>query len=321
MRSYSLIAPAKINLYLQIVGDLSESPARGRSDGFHELVMVLQSIELADLVTVRAIGTDQIQLHCNHAEVPQDQTNLAYKAAALMQQEFPDSFSKYGGVEITIQKRIPIGAGLAGGSANAAAVIVGLDLMWNLGLTQSELQDLGAMLGSDIPFCITGGTALATGRGEKIDPLPDLNHIYVVLAKYRNLPVSTPWAYKTYRQQFGATYPKSLGDLEVRKQNAGGMLAAIAHQDQTQIAKLLHNDLEKVVLPQYPQVQALRDRFQSLNVLGTMMSGSGSTVFALVESIEQAEQVKGEMRSAFLAPDLDLWVTKFCSSGVRLANH
>ncbi|MGV0025478.1 4-(cytidine 5'-diphospho)-2-C-methyl-D-erythritol kinase [Phormidesmis priestleyi] len=321
MRSYSLIAPAKINLYLQIVGDLFESPARGRSDGFHELVMVLQSIELADLVTVRAIGTDQIQLHCDNAEVPQDQTNLAYKAAALMQQAFPDSFSKYGGVEITIQKRIPIGAGLAGGSANAAAVIVGLDLMWSLGLTQSELQDLGATLGSDIPFCITGGTALATGRGEKIDPLPDLNHIHVVLAKYQNLPVSTPWAYKTYRQQFGATYPRSSGDLEVRKKHAGGMLAAIAHQDQTQIAKLLHNDLEKVVLPEYPQVQALRDRFQSLNVLGTMMSGSGSTVFALVESVEQAEQVKSEMRSAFLAPDLDLWVTKFCSSGVRLANH
>lgn len=200
MRVYSLIAPAKINLYLQIVGD--------RPDGFHELVMVLQSIELADLVTVRANGTDQTRIHCDNAEVPLDETNLAYRAAVMMQQQFPNSFAKYGGVEIKIQKHIPIGAGLAGGSANAAAAIVGLDLMWNLGLTQSELQDLGATLGSDIPFCITGGTALATGRGEKLDPLPDLNQTYIVLAKYRHLPISTPWAYKTYRQQFEKAIPK-----------------------------------------------------------------------------------------------------------------
>jgi len=310
MRSYSLIAPAKINLYLQIVGD--------RSDGFHELVMVLQSIELADVVTVRPIGTEAIRVWCDNPDVPQDQTNLAYKAADLMVREFPDYFAKFGGVEIKIQKRIPMGAGLAGGSSNAAAVLVGLDLMWNLGLTHSDLQELGATLGSDIPFCISGGTSLATGRGEQLDGLPDLHNIYVVLAKYRDLPISTPWAYQTYRQQFGDTYPKSASDVEARKQQSRGMMAAIAQQNLAQIGQLLHNDLERVVLPEYPQVQQLRDRFQRLGVLGTMMSGSGSTVFGLVESHAQAEQVKAQM-TAIADPNLDLWVTRFCTSGVRLA--
>ena len=310
MRSYSLIAPAKINLYLQIVGD--------RSDGFHELVMVLQSIELADVVTVRPIGTEDIRVWCDNPDVPQDQTNLAYKAADLMVREFPDYFAKFGGVEIKIQKRIPMGAGLAGGSSNAAAVLVGLDLMWNLGLTHSDLQELGATLGSDIPFCISGGTSLATGRGEQLDGLPDLHNIYVVLAKYRDLPISTPWAYQTYRQQFGDTYPKSASDVEARKQQSRGMMAAIAQQNLAQIGQLLHNDLERVVLPEYPQVQQLRDRFQRLGVLGTMMSGSGSTVFGLVESHAQAEQVKDQM-TAIADPNLDLWVTRFCTSGVRLA--
>ena len=310
MRSYSLIAPAKINLYLQIVGN--------RSDGFHELVMVLQSIELADVVTVRPIGTEAIRVWCDNPDVPQDQTNLAYKAADLMVREFPDYFAKFGGVEIKIQKRIPMGAGLAGGSSNAAAVLVGLDLMWNLGLTHSDLQELGATLGSDIPFCISGGTSLATGRGEQLDGLPDLHNIYVVLAKYRDLPISTPWAYQTYRQQFGDTYPKSASDVEARKQQSRGMMAAIAQQNLAQIGQLLHNDLERVVLPEYPQVQQLRDRFQRLGVLGTMMSGSGSTVFGLVESHAQAEQVKDQM-TAIADPNLDLWVTRFCTSGVRLA--
>jgi 4-diphosphocytidyl-2-C-methyl-D-erythritol kinase len=311
MRSYSLIAPAKINLYLQIVGD--------RPDGFHELIMVLQSIELADFVTVRASSTDTIRVHCNQPGVPLDQTNLAYRAADLMSQQFPDVFAKFGGVEIDLQKRIPMGAGLAGGSANAAAVLVGMDLLWSLGLTQSELQDLAAMLGSDIPFCISGGTALATGRGEKLDPLPDLNKTYVVLAKYRDLPVSTPWAYKTYRQNFGDTYPKTATEIEERKQRSRQMLSAIAHQDAKQIGRLLYNDLERVVLPEFPKVQQLRDEFQKLDILGTMMSGSGSTVFALVNSLAKAEQVKAQMSQAIVDSELELWVTKFSPCGVRLA--
>lgn len=312
MRSYSLIAPAKINLYLQIVGD--------RPDGFHELVMVLQSIELADIVTIRAGSTDQIRVRCDNSAVPIDQTNLAYRAAELIMQEFPETYAKFGGVEIDLQKRIPMGAGLAGGSSNAAAVLVGMDLMWKLGLTQSELQDLGAKLGSDIPFCISGGTALATGRGEKLAPLTSLDNFYVILAKYRDLPVSTPWAYKAYRQKFGETYPRLPQDIEAKKARSREMLNAIAHRDAKQIGQHLYNDLELVVLPEFEKIQQLRDQFAKLNPLGTMMSGSGSTVFALAESRSQAEEIRNQMRSAIPDSDLDLWVTKLSQSGVHLAN-
>ena len=313
MRSYSLIAPAKINLYLQIVGD--------RPDGFHELVMVLQSIELADRVTVHPSVTDAIRVRCDNAAVPQDQTNLAYRAAELMTRQFPEMYAKLGGVDIDLQKRIPMGAGLAGGSGNAAAVLVGIDMMWNLGLTQSELQDLAATLGSDIPFCISGGTALATGRGEKLDPLPDLDDVFVVLAKYRELPVSTPWAYKAYRQQFGESYPRSQAEIAQQKQRSRGMMSAISHHDFKQIGQLLHNDLERVVLPEFPKVQQLRDEFQKFEVLGAMMSGSGSTVFALTETRAQAEMVMMKMREAIPDPELELWVTKFSSSGVKLVGN
>lgn len=313
MRSYSLIAPAKINLYLQIVGD--------RPDGFHELIMVLQSIELADRVTVRSRSVDDIRVQCDNPAVPVDQTNLAYRAAELMMREFPEMYARFGGIEIGLQKHIPMGAGLAGGSSNAAAVLVGIDLMWNLGLTQSELQDLGAKLGSDVPFCISGGTALATGRGEKLDALTSLNNLYVVLAKYRDLPVSTPWAYQTYRRNFGETYPKTPQEIEAKKAQPRAILSAIAHHDFKQIGQHLHNDLEKVVLPEFEKVQQLRDQFARLNPIGTMMSGSGSTVFALAESRSQAEDIRNAMRSNLPDPELELWVTKLSQCGVHLAIH
>jgi 4-diphosphocytidyl-2-C-methyl-D-erythritol kinase len=312
MRSYSLLAPAKINLYLEILGD--------RPDGYHELVMVMQSIDLADRIELRANGTDRFRVHCDHAQVPADQSNLAYRAAELMSQQFPEAFARYGAVDITIHKQIPVGAGLAGGSTNAAAVLVGLDMMWDRGLTQIEIQEIGALLGSDVPFCIAGGTALATGRGEKLDALPDLENMYLVLAKYRSLSVSTPWAYKTYRQQFGASYLRDPGDLEGRRQqvHSGPMINAIAHRDETQIGKLLYNDLEKVVLPEYLQVANLREVFQRLGTLGTLMSGSGPTVFALAASLEQAQQLLAQVRATIPDPDLELWTAKFIPAGIQI---
>jgi 4-diphosphocytidyl-2-C-methyl-D-erythritol kinase len=238
----------------------------------------------------------------------------------LMRKQFPGAFAKFGGVDIEIEKRIPIAAGLAGGSTDAAAVIVGLDLMWQLGLTQSELQELAAQLGSDIPFCLSGGTALATGRGELLSPLPDLDRLYVVLGKYRNLAVSTPWAYKTYRQQFSSTYISDPQNLEARAKrvHSGALVNAIAHKDSTKIGQSLHNDLEKVVLPAHPQVQQLRDAFASAGVLGTMMSGSGPTVFALTESYAHAEQVQQQVAAAINHPELDFWIAQFTSTGIRV---
>ncbi|MBD2386260.1 4-(cytidine 5'-diphospho)-2-C-methyl-D-erythritol kinase [Cylindrospermum sp. FACHB-282] len=315
MRSYSLIAPAKINLYLEIIGD--------RSDGYHELVMILQSIDLADQIELRSLSTDNIRVYCNHPQVPADKSNLAYRAAELMAKQFPDAFSNYGGVEITIKKQIPVAAGLAGGSTNAAAVLVGIDLLWQLGLTQPELEELGATLGSDVPFCIAGGTAIATGRGEQLSPLPNLAPIYIVLAKYRSLEVSTPWAYKTYRQQFGSTYIRDSDSLAARASavHSGEIVKAILHQDVAEIAQKLHNDLERVVLPAYPQVLQLRELFATQpGVLGTMMSGSGPTVFAIAESIQQAEAIKLNVRQAIPDEDLELFVTRTTTDGIHLAS-
>lgn len=318
MQSYSLIAPAKINLYLEIIG--------ARPDGYHELAMVLQSIDLADKINLRANGTEQFRIYCQHPQVPLDKTNLAYRAAELMASAFPDVFAKYGGADITIDKNTPVAAGLAGGSSNAAAVLVGLDLMWKLGLTQSELQELGKQLGSDVPFCITGGTALATGRGEQLSPLPDLDNLYVVLAKYRSLAVSTAWAYQSFRQQFGASYVRDAQKLEERQQrvHSGSMVNAITHRDGAKIGKLLYNDLEKVVFPAYPQVADLRATFYQLaanngSFLGAMMSGSGPTVFALMASQVGARSLAEEIKAAKAGTDLQVWVAKFVPTGIQIA--
>ena len=314
MHSYSLIAPAKINLYLEILGD--------RPDGYHELVMLLQSIELADQIDIRTLPTENIRVTCDHPQVPQDASNLAYKAANLMKEQFPDVFAQFGGLEITIKKQIPVAAGLAGGSTDAAAVLVGIDMIWGLGLTQPELQELACKLGSDVPFCIAGGTVLATGRGEQLSPLPDLDSLYLVLSKYRSLEVSTPWAYQTYRSEFGHSYIRDTEDLEARaaKVHSGPMVKAIANKDGSQIGQLLYNDLEKVVLPAHPQVSQLRDTFQQSGALGAMMSGSGPTVFALCESQTQAQEIQQQVRNTIPDPDLDFWVTKFCSSGIRIVS-
>lgn len=315
MHSYSLIAPAKINLYLEIIGN--------RPDGYHELAMILQSIGLADQIDLRSISIDSIRVHCNHPQVPTDKSNLAYRAAELMARQFPEAFAKYGGVEITVNKQIPVAAGLAGGSTNAAAVLVGINLLWKLGLTQSELEELGGTLGSDVPFCVAGGTAIATGRGEQLSPLPSLDNIYVVLGKYRSLEVSTAWAYKTYRQQFGNSDIRDSDNLvaPANEVHSGAIVKAVLDKDAGEIAQKLHNDLERVVLPAYPQVLQLREAFANKEgVLGTMMSGSGPTVFALFESQQQAELVLLQVREAILDQDLELFVTRTITHGIKVAS-
>jgi 4-diphosphocytidyl-2-C-methyl-D-erythritol kinase len=307
MTVYQLLAPAKINLHLEILGL--------RPDNFHELAMVMQSVELADLVEVKDTVDDRIILHCDVPEVPQDQTNLAYRAAALLRERC----GRQEGVEITLHKRIPMAAGLAGGSGNAAAVLVGLNLLWDLKLTVDQLQSIGAELGSDVPFCISGGTAIATGRGEKITNVSPLQQGAVVLGKYRSLSVSTPWAYEAYRQQFGDSYAvgeelvaKSQGIHQIK------LLEAIEHQDITIIGQLLYNDLEKVVLPEYPLVARLREAFGKTDNVGVMMSGSGPTVFALAKDLEGAESIKQAVRHQIPDLDLELFVTMISSQGVHL---
>ena len=288
----SLKAAAKINLYLEITGN--------RPDGYHDLVMILQSIDLCDRIDIRKLGTDEIQVQCTNPEVPCDRTNLAYRAAALLQGNFPD----VGGMEIAIDKQIPMGAGLAGGSANAAAVLVGIDRLGELGLTQPQLCEFAAQLGSDIPFCVSGGTALATGRGEVLSPLPDLTDLVLVICKPRNIAISTVWAYQTFRSQ------GLLATSQIKNQNLSSQIvAAIASGDEStpnKIGRLLYNDLERVVLPEHPEIAALKNKLLDQECLGAMMSGSGSTVFAIAPDLDRAQQIA----EAIKTDDIDVWVVK-----------
>ena len=288
----SLKAAAKINLYLEITGN--------RPDGYHDLAMILQSIDLCDRVDIRKIGTEEIQVTCTNPEVPCDRTNLAYKAAALMQSVYPE----IGGMEIAIDKQIPMGAGLAGGSGNAAAVLVGIDRLWDLGLTQSQICDFAAQLGSDIPFCVTGGTALATGRGEILSPLPDLMDLVLVICKPRQIAIATAWAYQTFRSQ------GLLATSKVKDQNLSSqMVAAIASGGESapnKIGRLLYNDLERVVLPEYPAIAELKNKLLDQECIGAMMSGSGSTVFAITSDSDRAHQIAESIKT----DEIDVWITK-----------
>jgi 4-diphosphocytidyl-2-C-methyl-D-erythritol kinase len=296
----TLLAPGKINLYLEIKSD--------RPDGYHELVMILQSINLSDRLEIRRLGVDTIRVQCEHPQVPCDKTNLAYRAAALLQDKYPD----FGGVEILIEKNIPVGAGLAGGSTDGAAVLVGLNHLWQLGLTLPELHELGAQLGSDLPFCIGGGTALAVGRGEVLSPLPSLENLALVIAKPRDLSISTIWAYQTFRNQ------RLLSKSQNQAQSSQ-IIAAIASPtevDPARIGRHLYNDLERVVLPTHSQVAQLKSILQSEETLGVLMSGSGSTVFAIARNLNQARQIATDLPKR-LEFDVDTWAVITCSHGIQ----
>ena len=295
MQACTLIARAKINLYLEILGS--------RPDGYSEVAMVLQSIQLADRVQLQS-RPHGIHLTCDRPEVPADARNLAYQAAELLQKECRVA----GGVEIHLEKQIPVAAGLAGGSADAAAVLVGLNQLWGLGLTVGELQSLAARLGSDIPFCVQGGTQLATGRGEVLEPLADWEGIPVLLAKPKHLGVSTAWAYQAFRSRQETLGPA----LPTLPQ----VLAALSRQDPLALARSLRNDLEQVVLPEYAIVGELRQSLLAAGALGSLMSGSGPTVFGIMPSLELAAQARDTLRRQF--QNVEFWVTQFAPTGIVL---
>ncbi|MEM9137164.1 MAG: 4-(cytidine 5'-diphospho)-2-C-methyl-D-erythritol kinase, partial [Cyanobacteria bacterium P01_F01_bin.42] len=181
-----------------------------------------------------------------------------------------------------------------------------------------ELESWAAQLGSDIPFCVGGGTKLALGRGEELEPLPDLDQLYAVLAKYKSLSVSTPWAYKSYREKFGDSYARTAEAHETRRRTGPSvpLLKAMQAVDAQAIGTCIQNDLEKVVLAAHPQVRALKDAFLRQNPLGAMMSGSGPTVFALTTTQADAETMLQVVQKEMNDPDLDLWVTRFAATGV-----
>ncbi|ABB56342.1 4-(cytidine 5'-diphospho)-2-C-methyl-D-erythritol kinase [Synechococcus elongatus] len=308
MKTLTLVAPAKINFYLEILGD--------RPDGFHELAMVMQSIALGDRLHLRQRQGQGFQLGCDRADLEVDERNLILKAAQRLQRSFP----QIGGVDFFLEKRIPIGAGLAGGSTDGAAALVGLDIFSGLGLTQPELEAIAAELGSDMPFCVAGGTQLCTSRGEQLTPLPPLPSLSLVLAKFESLSVSTPWAYGRYREQFGDRYLQTEPARRDRLQalHAGPLLQAMSAGDPVAIAQHLRNDLEAVVLPEYPQVAELRSVLGNCSgILAAQMSGSGPSVFGIAENPTAAQAAVEQVRQAIADPDLKLWVTQTISHGIQ----
>ena len=265
-------ACAKINLALDVLFK--------RPDGYHEVNMVMQSIGLADTVTLAA-GREDIAVTCNVPNLACDSTNLAYRAAALLR----DTLQVKAGAAIHLRKEIPLAAGLAGGSSNAAAVLAGLNRLWQLGLSQAELMTIGAALGSDVPFCLAGGTMRAYGRGELLERLPPLPPCYVVLAK-PTVGVSTAWVYSQYRAENVTCHP-----------DITGMTAFLAAGDYGGVAARLGNVLESVTLPAYPEVARIKESMLAGGA-AALMSGSGPTVFGLLtdgqEAVRLASRLKDE---------------------------
>lgn len=273
-KSITLQCSAKINLFLEVVGL--------RPDGFHEVVMLLQSIDLAD--TVQITTQRDIAIRCDHPQVPTNEENIAYKAVQVMQK----ALGRKDGALIEIEKNIPVAAGLAGGSANASAVLVGLNLLWDAGFTIRDLEKLAQSLGSDVPFCVDGGTSLAVGRGEILSPLLSFKGLPLVLAKTRNLGISTAWVYKTYREQYAENKPPHTSNLPL-------LLSGLVHHDLPRVTQHLYNDLERVILPGYAEVTYLKQRMAEAGAAGVMMSGSGPSVFGLCADEDQARSVLAQI--------------------------
>lgn len=259
-------APAKINLTLDVLYK--------RPDGFHEVEMVMTTVDLADRISLRGIPGDEIVIKTADSFIPNDRRNLAYQAAEIIR----NTYRIIEGVEITIEKSIPAAAGLAGGSSDAAATLRGLNRLWNLELSMEKLAELGAQIGSDIPFCVHGGTALATGRGEKIKKLPSPPNCWVILAKPA-ISVSTATVYGDFKVE-QATHP-----------NTAMMIEALEKKDYKTMCQTLENGLESVTMSLYPEVAMLKEKMLKFGADAALMSGSGPTVFGFVENEAKVSRV------------------------------
>ncbi|WP_163655573.1 4-(cytidine 5'-diphospho)-2-C-methyl-D-erythritol kinase [Listeria sp. PSOL-1] len=259
-------APAKINLSLDVL--------HKRDDGYHEVEMVMTTIDLSDRLQLELLPTNEIILDVKAHFIPDDRRNLMYQAALLLKEKFQINE----GVRISIDKHIPVSAGLAGGSSDAAATLKGLNQLWRLNLSLAELAELSAAIGSDIAFCLYGGTALATGRGEIIHPLKKMPSCWIVLAK-PTISVSTQSVYKELRLN------------QMKHPDTQRMLAAIETSDLQGICQATGNVLETVTLEKNAQVKQLKEKMLEFGADTAMMSGSGPTVFAIIKQYSRAKRV------------------------------
>ena len=302
-------APAKINLHLEILGL--------RADGFHELAMVMQSIDLADQLEITSNNDGLIKLSIDDPNLSAGEDNLIFRAAELLRCSYGN---KNLGANIYLQKNIPIGAGLAGGSTDAAATLVGLNTLWKLDLDKQKLSNLATELGSDIPFCLEGGTQLCFGRGEKLEPVKasaSSSAMAIILVKDPTVSVSTPWAYGRSKEINEKNYLKSDLAFEDRRQllREQSWLSSFSPSDPPP----LNNDLQKVVAPEVQVVQnALKALSDLPGSIGVAMSGSGPSCFALYSTYKQAKEVLARSRIKLESLGFKSWCCSFQSEGVRL---
>lgn len=276
-------AYAKINLTLDVLGK--------RADGYHQLETIMQTIDLADVLTLkeRAQG---IKIVSSTSDIPTDESNLAYKAAQLLLNHC--QIKK--GIEIFIEKNIPVAAGLAGGSADGAATLRGLNQLWELDLSDQQLWHLATQLGSDVAFCLRGGTCLAKGRGEILTEISSPPPLWVLVAKPK-LAVSTASVYKSLKLDSIKTRPDNLA-----------MEKALKEGNPEKIAQLLCNVLESVTLVMHPELVQIKEQIKDMGALGVLMSGSGPTIFAFTatqrDGQAMAKRLEDQMEAVFVTTTL-----------------
>ena len=282
MESIRLKARAKINLGLDVL--------RKREDGYHDVRMVMQTIGIYDRLIITRIPEEDIRIKSNLFFLPVNENNLIYKAAKLLK----DSFGFAGGVEIDLNKFIPVSAGLAGGSTDAASTLFGINRLFDLGLSTKDLMELGVSIGADVPYCVMRGTALAEGIGEKLTALPPLPRCWILIAK-PPINVSTKLVYESLDMNGVDRHP----DID-------GLIDAIKRQDINGVCSLMGNVLENVTVPLYPVIESIKNDMMDNGAINAMMSGSGPTVFGIFPDEETTLKCqaflknKGEARQVYI---------------------
>ena len=291
MNSIQLQSRAKINLSIDVLGK--------REDGYHLVEMIMQTIDLFDKIKIFSLKEDTIIIESNSLDIPLDSTNIVYKAADLIKKQY----NIKEGVKIIIEKNIPIAAGMAGGSSNAAAVLVGLNQLWQLKLSENKLKELGLKLGADVPFCIGGQTALAENIGEKLTKIDGLSENIFILVCKPELIVSTKEIYEEIDLKIIEKRPNNKLLIQLLKENKI-----------QQIADNMYNVLEEVTRERYPVIEEIEKIMMENDALGSMMSGSGPTVFGLYRNREDAENCKNKLLKKFS----QVYIVKSHNKGVEI---
>ena len=271
-----LRALAKINLGLDIL--------RKREDGYHEVRMIMQTIQMYDVLEMKRVRKPGISLSVNYSYIPNDERNLVYKAAKLLM----DEFQVKGGVDIHLEKFIPVAAGMAGGSSDAAAALVGINRLFKLGLSQKELMDRAVNIGADVPYCVMRGTALAEGIGEKLTRITQVPDCFVLIGK-PGINVSTK-AYESLQLDKISSHP----DID-------GMIGDIERGDLLAMTQKMGNVFEPGIIEKYPVIGEIKALMESHGALKAMMSGSGPTVFGIFDNREKMEAAAEVLRESRLA--------------------